>query len=111
MSPEKIPPTSRSPGTNASGYTCSGMPCRQPMASSVLRKYGTSGKVAPGQTYPEALANRLNVAPPWPIIRFLEAADAVLGLVVGGRVIAGLGEGFGVPSADTSVQGLLPVFA
>ena len=68
MSPEKIPPTSRSPGTNASGYTCSGMPCRQPMASSVLRKYGTSGKVAPGQTYPEALANRLNVAPPgWPI--------------------------------------------
>lgn len=26
-------------------------------------------------------------------IRFLEAADAVLGLVVGGRVIAGLGEG------------------
>lgn len=44
-------------------------------------------------------------------IRFLEAADAVLGLVVGGRVIAGLGEGFGVPSADTSVQGLLPVFA
>ena len=68
MSPEKIPPTSRSPGTNASGYTCSGIPCRQPMASSVLRKYGTSGTVAPGQTYPEALANRLNVAPPgWPI--------------------------------------------
>ena len=29
-------PTSRSPGTNASGYTCSGIPCRQPMASSVL---------------------------------------------------------------------------